>query len=68
MFVVSIRKKTFKMWKIYHEKYLLINYLHEVKKIRIANHYWELDTVEGKKSDLDQCFYSSKRVAIQSFF
>ena len=45
------KKKHLKRLKIYHEKYLSINELPEAAKLRTANHYWELDTVEGKKSD-----------------
>ena len=45
------KKKQIKQAKIYHEKYLSINDLPEASILDQSNYYWELDTVEGKKSD-----------------
>ena len=45
------KKKQIKQAKIYHEKYLSINDLPETSILDQSNYYWELDTVEDKKSD-----------------
>ena len=45
------KKKYLKRLKIYHEKYLSINDLPKVSILDQSNYYWELDTVEDKKSD-----------------
>ena len=45
------KKKQIKQAKIYHEKYLSINDLPKVSILDQSNYYWELDTIEGKKSD-----------------